>query len=87
MRSPVPGLSASEGDKVSDSTPLLQDAPQAEAGEQPAIQALRTTTAVPGLGGQSTRALGLWGQSCLGRGSGGSLGSRGARALQGRGAR
>ncbi|KAM7136415.1 sialin isoform 2-T2 [Molossus nigricans] len=31
MRSPVPGLSASEGDKVSDSTPLLQDAPQAEA--------------------------------------------------------
>lgn len=34
MRSPVPGLSASEGDKVSDSTPLLQDAPQAEAGEQ-----------------------------------------------------
>lgn len=32
MRSPVPGQSP-DGEKVSDSTPLLQGAPQAEAGE------------------------------------------------------
>lgn len=34
MRSPVRGLSPSDSEEASDSTPLLQDAPRAEAGEQ-----------------------------------------------------
>ena len=34
MRSPVRGLPPSDGEKVSDNTPLLQDAPQAEVGEE-----------------------------------------------------
>lgn len=33
MRSPVRGLPRSDGDKVSDNTPLLQDAPQAEVAQ------------------------------------------------------
>lgn len=34
MRSPVRGLSPSDSEEASDSTPLLQDAPRAEAGEE-----------------------------------------------------
>lgn len=69
MKSPVRGLSPSDSEEVLDNTPLLQGAPQAEAGEQ---------RSRPGAWGgrrsrsecrQSTRALSRWGQSCLGRGS------------------
>ncbi|XP_035880251.1 sialin isoform X3 [Phyllostomus discolor] len=39
MRSPVRGLPPSDGDKVSDNTPLLQDAPQAEVASKDMFQA------------------------------------------------
>lgn len=68
MRSPTPGQSP-DGEKVSDSTPLLQGAPQAEAGEPRSDPGLRA-------GGRSELR---WpesqrprsGRRCFGRGAGG----------------
>lgn len=69
MRSPARGLSPSDGEEVSDSAPLLQGAPQAEAGEQrsgPGASGGRPSRRECG---QSARAPSRWVQSGLGRGS------------------
>lgn len=72
MRSPVRGQSPSDGEKVSDNTPLLQDAPQAEAGERRSDPGSSGGRRSWGGGFRSTRALCGWVQSRLGRGSSGA---------------
>lgn len=79
MKSPVPDQSPTDGEKVSDSTPLLPGSPQAEAGERrsdPGASGGRLSRCQGGCPGAGVAGLpappGLWGQSCLDRGSGGA---------------